>query len=162
MRQSETFIWTAHTENVDLRPVNWLEKIGRDHLRLGARRLAASVSGRCARKGQIKNQITKGEYVVRGIDRIDEEKRQIWFRACGTNPDQDPYFIHYYRVNFDGTRTGRADRRATARTRFSIRPTASISIDTYSRVDLPPDSRAAADVATASWSASWKRRTSPS
>ena len=53
--------------------------------------------------GGIKNQITNGEYVVRGIDRIDEVKRQIWFRASGKNADQDPYFIHYYRVNFDGT-----------------------------------------------------------
>ena len=40
---------------------------------------------------------------MRGVDRVDEEKRQIWFRASGKNPDQDPYFIHYYRVNFDGT-----------------------------------------------------------
>ena len=56
-----------------------------------------------AKTGAVKNPITKGEYVVRGIDRIDEAKRQVWFRASGKNPDQDPYFVHYYRVNFDGT-----------------------------------------------------------
>ena len=29
--------------------------------------------------------------------------RQIWFRASGMNPEQDPYFVHYYRIDFDGT-----------------------------------------------------------
>ena len=90
------------TENVNLRPINWLEKS--DEIvyvseRDGWRHLYLVD----AKEGAIKNQITKGEFVVRGIDRIDEDKRQIWFRACGRNPDQDPYFIHYYRVNFDGS-----------------------------------------------------------
>ena len=34
--------------------------------------------------------------MVRGIDRIDEDKRQVCFHACGKKPDQDPYFLHYY------------------------------------------------------------------
>ena len=53
--------------------------------------------------GVVKNQITKGEWVVRGVERVDEAGRQIWFRASGMVPGEDPYFIHYYRVNFDGT-----------------------------------------------------------
>ena len=53
--------------------------------------------------GKVKNQITKGNWVVRGVDSVDVAKRQIWFRASGMNPDQDPYFVHYYRINFDGT-----------------------------------------------------------
>ena len=53
--------------------------------------------------GKVKNQITKGEWVVRAVDRVDEDKRQIWFQAGGMNPGQDPYFTHYYRINFDGT-----------------------------------------------------------
>ena len=32
-----------------------------------------------ANTGKVKNQITKGEWVVRGIERVDREKRQIWF-----------------------------------------------------------------------------------
>ena len=51
----------------------------------------------------MKNQITKGEWVVRGVDRVDATKRQIWFRAGGIHAGQDPYYIHYCRVNFDGT-----------------------------------------------------------
>jgi len=53
--------------------------------------------------GKVKNQITKGNWVVRNVDRVDEEKRQIWFEAGGMNSTQDPYFTHYYRINFDGT-----------------------------------------------------------
>jgi dipeptidyl aminopeptidase/acylaminoacyl peptidase len=53
--------------------------------------------------GQFKNQITKGNWVVRGVDRVDEQARQIWFRGSGMYPGKDPYFIHYYRINFDGT-----------------------------------------------------------
>ena len=55
----------------------------------------------------MKNQITRGEWVVRGVERVDESARQIWFRAGGIRPGQDPYYVHYCRVNFDGTRPGR-------------------------------------------------------
>ena len=34
--------------------------------------------------GQVKNQVTKGEWVVRGVERVDREKRQILFRAGDT------------------------------------------------------------------------------
>jgi len=51
----------------------------------------------------VKNQITQGEWVVRGVDRVDKEKRQIWFRASGLHPEQDPYYVHYCRINFDGS-----------------------------------------------------------
>ena len=47
-------------------------------------------------------QITKGEWVVRSIDSIDEVKREIWFSASGMNKGEDPYNIHHYRISFDG------------------------------------------------------------
>ena len=53
--------------------------------------------------GKVKNQITRGEWRVRDVQVIDEDKRQIWFSASGMNPGEDPYFIHYFRINFDGT-----------------------------------------------------------
>src|SRR6185312_15056518 len=99
--RTKTFFWTAHTENLGVPLVNWMaddemiyvsERDGWRHLYLVD-----------PKEGKIKNQITKGEWVIRGIDKIDEEARQVWFRAGGMNADQDPYFIHYYRINFDGT-----------------------------------------------------------
>jgi len=134
--KSETFIWTAHTEGLNLRYVNWLEKS--DEMiyvseRDGWRHLYLVDT----KEGRIKNQITKGEFVVRGIDKIDEENRQIWFRACGKNTDQDPYFIHFYRVNFDGSGlVALTEGNGNHSVQYS--PDRKYIIDTYSRVDMPP------------------------
>lgn len=55
-----------------------------------------------AASGAVKHQLTSGQWVVRGVDRVDVEKRQIWFRASGIVPDQDPYYVHHCRVDLDG------------------------------------------------------------
>lgn len=36
-----------------------------------------------ADSGQVKNQITTGPWVVRGVERVDKQNRQIWFQAGG-------------------------------------------------------------------------------
>jgi len=87
--------------------------------------------------GKVKNAITSGEWVVRRIDRVDEAKRQIWFYASGLDDTQDPYHLHYCRVNFDGsgfTRLTEAD----GNHRISLSPSGKYALATYSRVDLPP------------------------
>ena len=48
-------------------------------------------------------QVTKGEWVVRKVERVDEERRQLWFTAYGIYPEQDPYHAHLARVDFDGS-----------------------------------------------------------
>jgi len=53
--------------------------------------------------GELKNQITEGEWVVRDIVEIDKKKREIYFKASGRNEGEDPYLIHYYKIDFDGT-----------------------------------------------------------
>lgn len=52
--------------------------------------------------GQIINQITEGEWVVRKVVNVDEKNRQIIFEGSGRNKKEDPYLIHYYKVGFDG------------------------------------------------------------
>jgi dipeptidyl-peptidase 4 len=90
-----------------------------------------------AKTGQVKNQITKGEWVVRSVERVDADKRQIWFTAGGIHPGQDPYYIHYCRVNFDGTGlTVLTDGDGTHSVAWS--PDRRYFIDTYSRVDMAP------------------------
>ncbi len=90
-----------------------------------------------AKTGQVKNQITKGPWVVRGVERVEEAGRQIWFRAGGIRPGQDPYYLHYVRVNFDGSGlTVLTEGDGTHKVDFS--PDGRYLIDTYSRVDLPP------------------------
>jgi dipeptidyl-peptidase 4 len=53
--------------------------------------------------GKLKNQITSGAYHVEDVVGIDEKKRVLFFSANGREPNEDPYYLHLYRVNFDGT-----------------------------------------------------------
>ena len=134
--RSKTFIWNAHTETLNLAAVNWLER--------SEEILYASESNGWrhlylidARAGQLKNAVTTGEWVVRGIDHIDETNRQVWFRASGVYPNQDPYLIHFGRVGFDG---GGLVWLTSGNGHHSIQfsPGRNFIIDTYSRVDAPP------------------------
>jgi dipeptidyl aminopeptidase/acylaminoacyl peptidase len=89
--------------------------------------------------GKVKNQITKGPWVVRAVEFVDEPKRQVYFRASGMHAGKDPYFIHSYRVNFDGTGlTALTDADGTHTVTYS--PDRQYYVDTWSRVDLPQQS----------------------
>jgi dienelactone hydrolase len=52
--------------------------------------------------GKLKNQITRGEWLVRGLVRVDEKRRVIYFTAGGREGG-NPYYRYLYRVNFDGS-----------------------------------------------------------
>jgi dipeptidyl-peptidase 4 len=52
--------------------------------------------------GKVKNQITKGTYVVTKLLKVDEKNRVLYFEANGREKDHDPYFSHFYRVDFNG------------------------------------------------------------
>ena len=90
-----------------------------------------------AKKGFVKNSVTKGEWVVRSIDSIDIAKREIWFQASGMNKGEDPYHIHYYRIAFDGSHL-------TTLTipgyhhRLIFSPDKQFFLDTYSTVNTSP------------------------
>ncbi len=134
--KTATFIWTAHTESTGLSAVNWLtnsEEIIYASESNGWRHLYLIDAG----AGKLKNAITTGDWIVRGLDRIDETNRQVWFRASGVFAGQDPYLIHYGRVSFDGGGlvwlTAGDGNHALA-----YSPDRKFIIDTYSRVDLPP------------------------
>ncbi len=82
-------------------------------------------------------QLTKGEWVVRNVLNVDEDKRQIWFAASGMYPGKDPYFVHYYRVNLDGTGLTPLTQ-ADANHVVNFSTDRQFYVDTYSRVDLAP------------------------
>jgi dipeptidyl aminopeptidase/acylaminoacyl peptidase len=87
--------------------------------------------------GEVENQITKGNWVVRAVNYVDDQKRQIFFEASGMNPDEDPYFVHGYRINFDGTGlTPLTPAEANHRLVFSS--DGKFYVDLWSRIDLPP------------------------
>ncbi len=53
-------------------------------------------------KGEIIRQVTKGEWVVKRVDFVDEANQLIYFTACGVVSGEDPYNEHYCRINFNG------------------------------------------------------------
>jgi len=53
--------------------------------------------------GKLKNQITSGSYHCEDIVGIDEKRRVLYFSANGKEANEDPYYLHLYRVNFDGS-----------------------------------------------------------
>lgn len=87
--------------------------------------------------GKLKSQITKGDWVVRSVDRVDEAKRQIYFEASGKNPGMDPYFVQAYRINFDGSGLT-ALTSSDANHSFAYSSDGKYYVDTWSRVDLAP------------------------
>ncbi len=137
--RSDTFIWTTHIEGparLGFRIVTWLDE-SQEIIHLSEQDGWRHLYLIDVKRGKLKNQITRGEWVVRGIDRVDEEKRQIWFKASGRNPGQDPYLIHFYRVNFDGTGLV-ALTEGNGNHRIEYSPDGKYFLDTYSRADLPP------------------------
>jgi dipeptidyl aminopeptidase/acylaminoacyl peptidase len=87
--------------------------------------------------GTVKNQITRGEWVVRNVIDVDDEKRQILFSASGMSAGKDPYFVDYYRINFDGsglTPLTTADANHSA----AFSTDRKYYVDLYSRVDMAP------------------------
>lgn len=87
--------------------------------------------------GKVKNAVTHGDWVVRGVDRVDEKAGEVWFRACGIDPKQDPYHVHFARVRLDGTGLTRLTTGDGTHT-IEYSPDRRFLIDSYSRVDQPP------------------------
>ena len=54
------------------------------------------------RTGAVKRQMTRGEWPVRQVLRVDDEARTVYFLASGRHKGEDPYNLHYYKVGFDG------------------------------------------------------------
>jgi len=87
--------------------------------------------------GEEKWAITGGDWAVRTILYVDENRSQVYFTAGGREPGRDPYYRHLYRANLDGgdevlLTPEDADHEV------QISPRGTFFLDTYSRVDLPP------------------------
>ncbi len=81
-------------------------------------------------------QITKGEWVYRNVSSVDSQKRQIVFSACGMEPGEDPYQIHYYRIGFDGKNLVKLTP-AAGNHSVTFSPDGRFLVDTYSTVTKP-------------------------
>ena len=90
-----------------------------------------------SKTGAVKNQITIGEWVVRDVVYVDDEAREIIFTASGMNKNQDPYFIHYYKIDFDGKHLVKLTKEdGNHHAWFS--EDYSMFVDKYSKINEPP------------------------
>jgi dienelactone hydrolase/Tol biopolymer transport system component len=85
--------------------------------------------------GKLKNQITKGDWLVSKVLKVDEKSRVIYFMGGSREPG-NPYFQYFYKVGFDG-------KGLTLLTpdlgnhSISFSPTGNYFVDTYSQPDVP-------------------------
>jgi dipeptidyl aminopeptidase/acylaminoacyl peptidase len=89
--------------------------------------------------GKLKNQITSGSYHCEDIVAIDEKKRVLYFSANGREANEDPYYQHLYRVNFDGSGL-RLLNAGEFEHNMSMNDSKTFFVDNYSRVNTVPKS----------------------
>ncbi len=87
--------------------------------------------------GKLKNQITSGDGNVTQLLRVDEKNRVLYFLGVGKEKGRDPYFIHFYRVNFDGTGL-KLLTPEDANHDITLAPSGKYFVDSYSKPDVPP------------------------
>ncbi|BDS07060.1 hypothetical protein NT6N_21000 [Oceaniferula spumae] len=85
---------------------------------------------------QVKSQITKGDWHFRKMLYIDEENRVLYLMANGREKDQDPYHLHAYRVNFDGSNLTRLTE-GDGTHKVTLSADKKWFLDEWSRVDKP-------------------------
>ncbi len=88
-----------------------------------------------AQTGRLKNQITKGDWLVSELLRVDERNRVLYFYAFGRQKE-NPYFRQLYKIGFDGkglTLLTPGDGHHSV----SFSPSGNYFVDTWSKPDVP-------------------------
>ena len=88
--------------DLEMTPITWVDGQGKNIIWYSQRDGWGHLYLYDGETGKLKNQITRGEWLVRGIVKVDEERRRIYFTAGGKEGG-DPYYRYLYRVNFDGS-----------------------------------------------------------
>ena len=88
-----------------------------------------------ATTGKVKNQITKGNWVVTQLLKVDEKKRILYFLADGKEPG-NPYFTHFYKIGFDGKNLTSLTPE-TGNHEITLSPSGNYFVDDYSQPDVP-------------------------
>ncbi|MDF1838190.1 MAG: prolyl oligopeptidase family serine peptidase [Planctomycetota bacterium] len=90
--------------------------------------------------GEVERKLTSGPGLMRGVESITEgtgEDRSALLRMAGPFPGQDPYHIHFVRVNLDNGSTVQLTQGDGTHS-LDWSPDGRHYVDSYSRVDLPP------------------------
>ncbi len=87
--------------------------------------------------GKVKNQITKGNFVVTQLEKVDEKNRKLYFEANGREAGRDVYFSHFYSIDFDGKNL-KLLTPEDGNHQISISDDGKYFVDNYSKPDVPP------------------------
>jgi dipeptidyl aminopeptidase/acylaminoacyl peptidase len=88
-----------------------------------------------AKTGKLKNQITKGDWMITKLLKVDEKKREVYFLADGREAI-NPYFSQLCKASFDG-------KKITTLTpeegnhQVTLSPSGNYFVDSYSKPDVP-------------------------
>jgi len=88
-----------------------------------------------AATGQLKNQVTKGNWVVTSLVKVDEKKRELYFLAGGREHG-NPYFSHFYKIDFEGKHLSLLTPEE-GNHEIELSPSENYFVDSYSQPDVP-------------------------
>lgn len=86
-------------------------------------------------EGNLQNRITEGHFMVGDVAAIDTTAQTIYFEGYG-NEEVNPFYSHYYKVEFDGSSQELLTPEEANHT-FSMSDTRNYFVQNYSRPDLP-------------------------
>lgn len=89
--------------------------------------------------GNLKRQVTQGEYHVNRFTNVDEKERVLYFTANGVTKSQDPYYEHLFRINLNGTGLKNINS-GDYNTSTSMSDSNKFFVSNYSRVNTVPKS----------------------
>ena len=87
--------------------------------------------------GRLKNQITTGEGNVTRLLKVDERNRLLYFLGVGKEKGRDPYFVHLYRIGFDGRNLTLLTPEDATHV-IAPSPSGKYFLDSYSKPDVAP------------------------
>jgi dienelactone hydrolase len=88
-----------------------------------------------AATGKVKNQITKGNFVVTQLLKVDEKNRVLYFYANGLQAE-NPYYTQLYSIGFDGKNMKLLTPGDGIHT-IQFSPSGNFIVDTWSKPDVP-------------------------
>jgi dipeptidyl aminopeptidase/acylaminoacyl peptidase len=89
-----------------------------------------------SKTGKLKNQVTKGNYVVTELLKVDEKNRQLYFLAVGRQKE-NPYFSQFLKVDFGGKNLSVLTPE-TGNHSITLSPSEKYFTDSYSQPDVAP------------------------